>query len=106
MLNPAALLRSASSSRSSSSRFLQVSSGCTNDAYESSNNDIEESCTVSGSHKSTLERLYAWEKKLYEEIKVLRLLGRHQFSNTKSNLFTFPHRYVCWAVWGTCTNRV
>ncbi|XP_065033747.1 protein ROLLING AND ERECT LEAF 2-like isoform X1 [Musa acuminata AAA Group] len=69
MLNPAALLRSASSSRSSSSRFLQVSSGRTNDAYESSNNDIEESCTVSRSHKSTLERLYAWEKKLYEEIK-------------------------------------
>lgn len=25
---------------------------------------------VSGSHSLTLERLYAWEKKLYEEVKV------------------------------------
>lgn len=25
---------------------------------------------ISGSHCSTVERLYAWEKKLYEEVKV------------------------------------
>ncbi|WOK98309.1 hypothetical protein Cni_G07019 [Canna indica] len=68
MLNPAALLRSASS-RSSSFRFAQGSSCSTNDGYESSTNDLEESCIVPGSHKSTLDRLYAWEKKLYEEVK-------------------------------------
>jgi hypothetical protein len=25
---------------------------------------------ISGSHASTLDRLYAWERKLYEEVKV------------------------------------
>ncbi|MCL7038093.1 hypothetical protein MKW94_012227, partial [Papaver nudicaule] len=50
------LIRSASSSRSSSSRFFLSSSST-------------ESCMLSGSHQSTLDRLYAWEKKLYGEVK-------------------------------------
>ncbi|KAG5242875.1 nitrate regulatory gene2 protein [Salix suchowensis] len=54
MLNPVALIRSASS-RSSSSRFMINSS--------------KESCMHSGSHQSTLDRLYAWEKKLYQEVR-------------------------------------
>lgn len=29
---------------------------------------------VSGSHASTLDRLFAWERKLYDEVKVLSLL--------------------------------
>jgi hypothetical protein len=28
-------------------------------------------CMISGSHASTLDRLYAWERKLYDEVKVL-----------------------------------
>ncbi|KAJ0985177.1 hypothetical protein J5N97_003533 [Dioscorea zingiberensis] len=69
MLNPVALFRSASS-RSSSSRFLQVATTARDDGYESSSDYSEESCMmISGSHQSTLERLYAWEKKLYEEVK-------------------------------------
>lgn len=28
----------------------------------------------SGSHSLTLERLYAWEKKLYEEVKVIKCI--------------------------------
>lgn len=28
-------------------------------------------CMASGSHASTLDRLYAWERKLYDEVKVL-----------------------------------
>ncbi|XP_074578443.1 nitrate regulatory gene2 protein-like [Curcuma longa] len=68
MLNPAALLRS-TSSRSSSFRFLQASSSSTNDDHESSSNGIEESCIAPRSHKSTLDRLHQWEKKLYEEVK-------------------------------------
>ncbi|CAN6985616.1 hypothetical protein IGI04_000701 [Brassica rapa subsp. trilocularis] len=60
MLNPVALLSSRSSS--SSSRFLITS--------ESSSSEFsEESCMLSGSHQSTLDRLYAWEKKLYDEVK-------------------------------------
>ncbi|MBA0752675.1 hypothetical protein Gogos_001482 [Gossypium gossypioides] len=68
MLNPVALLRSASS-RSSSSRFLMNSSSSREAGYESSSSVSEESCMFHGSHQLTLDRLYAWEKKLYEEVK-------------------------------------
>lgn len=69
MLNPVALLRSASS-RSSSSRFLINSSSSKEAGYESSSDLSEEFCMFNGSHQSTLDRLWAWEKKLYEEVKV------------------------------------
>ncbi|OMO90063.1 hypothetical protein CCACVL1_07528 [Corchorus capsularis] len=68
MLNPVALIRSASS-RSSSSRFLTNSSSFREAGYESSSDFSEESCMFHGSHQSTLDRLHAWEKKLYEEVK-------------------------------------
>eukprot|EP00268_Persea_americana_P006459 TRINITY_DN1232_c1_g2_i1.p1 TRINITY_DN1232_c1_g2~~TRINITY_DN1232_c1_g2_i1.p1 ORF type:complete len:755 (-),score=163.94 TRINITY_DN1232_c1_g2_i1:159-2423(-) len=68
MLNPIALIRSASS-RSTSSRFLHASSSSRDFSYDSSSNVSEESCMFNGSHQSTLDRLYAWEKKLYEEVK-------------------------------------
>ncbi|XP_071724754.1 uncharacterized protein [Rutidosis leptorrhynchoides] len=67
MLNPVTLFRSASS-RSTSSRFL-VSASKEEGGYESSSDISEESCMFSGSHQSTLDRLYAWEKKLYEQVK-------------------------------------
>lgn len=32
----------------------------------------EDSCMLSaGSHQATLDRLYVWEKKLYDEVKVM-----------------------------------
>ncbi|KAK3001201.1 hypothetical protein RJ639_021995 [Escallonia herrerae] len=68
MLNPVALLRSASS-RSSSSRFLANTSSSRDEGYESSSDFSVESCMFSGSHQSTLEKLYAWEKKLYHEVR-------------------------------------
>ncbi|XP_020596157.1 uncharacterized protein LOC110036131 [Phalaenopsis equestris] len=68
MLNPVALFRSTSSC-SSSSKFFKASCSSKGDADESSSDYSEECCMVSGSHKSTLDRLYAWEKKLYEEVK-------------------------------------
>ncbi|KAG8047898.1 hypothetical protein GUJ93_ZPchr0008g13711 [Zizania palustris] len=71
MLNPVALLRSASS-RSSSSRFLLAPTSSIDDLYDNETNSCysEESCnTMSGSHHSTLDRLYTWEKKLYKEVK-------------------------------------
>ncbi|XP_023537754.1 nitrate regulatory gene2 protein-like [Cucurbita pepo subsp. pepo] len=69
MLNPVALFRSASS-RSSSSRFL-ISSSATKDesGYESTDDISEESSSFSPGHQSTLDRLYAWEKKLYQEVR-------------------------------------
>ncbi|KAG7545639.1 hypothetical protein ISN44_As12g010820 [Arabidopsis suecica] len=71
MLNPVALFRSGGSSRSSSSsRYLISSSGGSRASeFESSSEFSEESCMLSGSHQSTLDRLYAWEKKLYDEVK-------------------------------------
>lgn len=68
ILNPVALFRSASS-RSSSSRFLVSASTSRDEGYESSSDFSEESCMFSGSHQSTLDRLYAWEKKLYNEVR-------------------------------------
>lgn len=46
------------------------------DAYE--DNDAPECSMMFGSHASTLERLYAWEKKLYDEVKAGELI-RIQF---------------------------
>jgi hypothetical protein len=43
----------------------------TKDDVDDSNSDfVEEFAMVSGSHSSTLDRLHAWERKLYDEIKV------------------------------------
>ncbi|XP_074280876.1 nitrate regulatory gene2 protein-like isoform X2 [Silene latifolia] len=69
MLNPVALFRSASS-RSSSSRFMVNTSGVSRDeGYESTSDLSDEPSEFSGSHHSTLDRLYAWEKRLYEEVR-------------------------------------
>ncbi|KAG2711846.1 hypothetical protein I3760_04G096500 [Carya illinoinensis] len=39
------------------------------DNDDSRNDFVEEFCMIAGSHSSTLDRLYAWERKLYDEIK-------------------------------------
>ncbi|XP_039069822.1 nitrate regulatory gene2 protein-like [Hibiscus syriacus] len=41
----------------------------TGDADDSASDFIEEFCMIAGSHLSTLERLYAWERKLHDEVK-------------------------------------
>ncbi|KAH9608202.1 hypothetical protein KSS87_006935 [Heliosperma pusillum] len=69
MLNPVALFRSASS-RSSSSRFMiNTSAGSRDEGYESTSDVSDEPSEFCGSHHSTLDRLYAWEKRLYEEVR-------------------------------------
>ncbi|XP_010548603.1 PREDICTED: uncharacterized protein LOC104819969 isoform X2 [Tarenaya hassleriana] len=60
MLNPVALFRSGCSSK-----FLISSSAALTESGDLS----DETCTVSGSHQSTLDRLFAWEKKLYDEVR-------------------------------------
>lgn len=66
MLNPAKLFQLASPpTHTSSSRTLKNG--------ESSNSDnSEEANFLTSSHHSTLDRLYAWEKKLYDEVKVIK----------------------------------
>ncbi|XP_010510817.1 PREDICTED: uncharacterized protein LOC104787023 isoform X2 [Camelina sativa] len=56
------------SSRSSSSR--NPLGGMNSDDVEELNSNIFENiCMIAGSHASTLDRLYAWERKLYDEVK-------------------------------------
>ncbi|GER55014.1 hypothetical protein STAS_32644 [Striga asiatica] len=62
--------------RSGSSRNL-LSANSTNSADDLANNLFDNSCMVSGSHASTLDRLYAWEKKLYDEVKSGQVLRSH-----------------------------
>lgn len=58
------------SSRSSSSRN-PLATASKDDADDSGSDFVKEFCLISGSHSSTLDRLYAWERKLYDEVKVL-----------------------------------
>ncbi|XP_077238542.1 nitrate regulatory gene2 protein-like isoform X2 [Tasmannia lanceolata] len=57
------------SSRSSSSKVFHTSSSSRDDGYDTSSDVSEESFMLCQSHQSTLDRLYEWEKKLYEEVK-------------------------------------
>ncbi|KAG9451579.1 hypothetical protein H6P81_011544 [Aristolochia fimbriata] len=76
------------SSRSSSSRNPLVLTSRDDD--DSGSDFIEEFCMIAGSHSSTLERLYAWERKLYDEVKASERIRkeydrkcdllRHQFA--------------------------
>ncbi|XWS41541.1 hypothetical protein CRYUN_Cryun17cG0090600 [Craigia yunnanensis] len=80
--------RSASSSSSSSRNPLATASK--DDADDSGSDFIEEFCMIAGSHLSTLDRLYAWERKLYDEVKASESIRkgydrkcdqlRHQFA--------------------------
>ncbi|EPS60621.1 hypothetical protein M569_14181 [Genlisea aurea] len=76
-----------SSSRSSSSRARIATKDNSDD---SSSDFVEDMCMISGSHSSTLERIYAWERKLYDEVKASEAIQkqydskceqlRHQFA--------------------------
>ncbi|CAL1399828.1 unnamed protein product [Linum trigynum] len=56
------------SSRSSAYRN-PLANGAKDDVSGSGSEFIEEFYMISGSHSSTLDRLYAWERKLYDEVK-------------------------------------
>lgn len=60
---------------SSSSKSLLFSSSESSSSWTELSVDSYDECggMGSGSHSSTIERLYAWEKKLYEEVKVSRI---------------------------------
>ncbi|KAK8478213.1 hypothetical protein V6N11_073742 [Hibiscus sabdariffa] len=59
--------RTTSSRSSSSGNPLGLNSK--DDVEDLNNNLFYNACMISGSHASTLERLYAWERKLYDEVK-------------------------------------
>ncbi|MQM07694.1 hypothetical protein Taro_040536, partial [Colocasia esculenta] len=62
------------SSRSSSSRN-PIGATLKDDIGDSSSTLFSNICMNSGSHASTLDRLYAWERKLYDEVKVHNASG-------------------------------
>ncbi|KAF7831521.1 nitrate regulatory gene2 protein-like [Senna tora] len=64
--------RTASSRSSSSRNPLGVNSK--DDAEDITSNLFNNFCMNSGSHASTLDRLYAWERKLSDEVKVLQFI--------------------------------
>ncbi|ERM99052.1 uncharacterized protein LOC18427078 [Amborella trichopoda] len=63
------------SSRSSSSRY-PIGMTAKDEMDDSSSDPIEDFCMISGSHASTLDRLFAWERKLYDEVKALDFIGK------------------------------
>ncbi|XP_021752744.1 uncharacterized protein LOC110718231 [Chenopodium quinoa] len=81
------------SSQSSSSRN-PLASASKDDADDSGSECVEDFCMISGSHSSTLDRLYAWERKLYDEVKASEVIRkqyerkcdqlRHQFAKDVS----------------------
>ncbi|KAL0390719.1 UNVERIFIED_CONTAM: protein ALTERED PHOSPHATE STARVATION RESPONSE 1 [Sesamum calycinum] len=67
----------AESSLSNSSQNPLVTNST--DVVDNPNDNLFDNfCMVSGSHASTLDRLYAWEKKLYDEVKAGQVL-RNKF---------------------------
>ncbi|KAL0460867.1 UNVERIFIED_CONTAM: protein ALTERED PHOSPHATE STARVATION RESPONSE 1 [Sesamum latifolium] len=63
---------------SSTSSQNPLVTNSTDDVDNPNGNLFDNFCMVSGSHASTLDRLYAWEKKLYDEVKAGQVL-RNKF---------------------------
>ncbi|BAT89071.1 hypothetical protein VIGAN_05275200 [Vigna angularis var. angularis] len=63
------------SSLSSSSRN-PLGPNSKDDIEDLTNNLFDSLCMISGSHASTLDRLYAWERKLYDEVKASGMIRR------------------------------
>ncbi|XP_060170023.1 protein ROLLING AND ERECT LEAF 2 [Lycium barbarum] len=69
------------SSHASSPTRLGVHSA--DDIEDVTNNLFDSFCMVSGSHASTLDRLFAWEKKLYDEVKASEMIRSHYDAKRK-----------------------
>ncbi|PKA58511.1 hypothetical protein AXF42_Ash008798 [Apostasia shenzhenica] len=63
------------SSRSSPSR-IPLGAVSNDEPEQLSSNLFDSMCMNSGSHASTLDRLYAWERKLYDEVKASGVIRR------------------------------
>ncbi|MCL7035056.1 hypothetical protein MKW94_025474 [Papaver nudicaule] len=59
---------------SQSSSFRNPTGSTLKDGQEETGNLLNSFCMNSGSHVSTLDRLYAWERKLYDEVKASGLI--------------------------------
>ncbi|KAJ0252421.1 Uncharacterized protein HA466_0132150 [Hirschfeldia incana] len=85
-----------SSSRSSTSRnpLIETPKEEEHDDDEESGSDfVQEFCMISGSHSSSLDRLYAWERKLYDEVKASEMIRKEYDRKCEQlrNQFTKDH---------------
>nr|VDC73571.1 unnamed protein product [Brassica rapa] len=80
-----------SSSRSSTSRNPLIEED--HDDNESGSDFTQEFCMISGSHSSSLDRLYAWERKLYDEVKASEMIRKEYDKKCEQlrNQFTKDH---------------
>ncbi|CAF2146256.1 unnamed protein product, partial [Brassica napus] len=80
-----------SSSRSSTSRNPLIEED--HDDDESGSDFTQEFCMISGSHSSSLDRLYAWERKLYDEVKASEMIRKEYDKKCEQlrNQFTKDH---------------
>ncbi|XP_010446539.1 PREDICTED: uncharacterized protein LOC104729301 [Camelina sativa] len=81
------------SSRSSTSRHPLIQTSKEDHDDESGSDFIEEFCMISGSHSSSLDRLYAWERKLYDEVKASEVIRKEYDRKCEQlrNQFTKDH---------------
>uniref|UniRef100_A0A5B6ZZN6 DUF632 domain-containing protein n=1 Tax=Davidia involucrata TaxID=16924 RepID=A0A5B6ZZN6_DAVIN len=70
------------SSRSSSSRN-PLGANSKDEIEDLTSNLFDNFCMISGSHASTLDRLYAWERKLYDEVKASEIVRREYDTKCK-----------------------
>ncbi|KAK7276579.1 hypothetical protein RIF29_17722 [Crotalaria pallida] len=68
------------SSRSSSN---PLGANPRDDVEDLTHNLFDTSCMISGSHASTLDRLYAWERKLYDEVKASEIVRKEYDTKCK-----------------------
>ncbi|XP_018470010.2 nitrate regulatory gene2 protein [Raphanus sativus] len=84
-----------SSSRSSTSRnpLIETPKDDEDDDEESGSDFMQEFCMISGSHSSSLDRLYAWERKLYDEVKASEMIRKEYDRKCEQlrNQFTKDH---------------
>ncbi|XP_058755738.1 protein ALTERED PHOSPHATE STARVATION RESPONSE 1-like [Vicia villosa] len=70
------------SSRSNSSRN-PLGANSKDDIDNHTNNLFDSFCMISGSHASTLDRLFAWERKLYDEVKASGVIRKEYDTKCK-----------------------
>ncbi|KAI3669266.1 hypothetical protein L6452_40494 [Arctium lappa] len=69
----------------SASSLNPAGTASSDDDDNNENNFVEEFCMIAGRHSSTLDRLYAWERKLYDEVKASESI-RKEYDQTCDQL--------------------
>ncbi|XP_062098851.1 protein ALTERED PHOSPHATE STARVATION RESPONSE 1 [Humulus lupulus] len=85
------------SSRSSSSRNA-LATASKEDGDDSGSDFVEEFSMIAGSHSSTLDRLYAWERKLCDEVKASESIRKDYDEKCEQLRYMFAKDYSSQAI--------